>query len=56
MTDLAGWTRSVTVSWVSPTNINQTSNSETGLKCITVTVSKGGTVLATRSALRGQYP
>ncbi len=55
MTDLAGWTRSVTVAWVNPANITQTLLTESGVKRITVTVSKGGAVLATRSALRGKY-
>jgi prepilin-type N-terminal cleavage/methylation domain-containing protein len=56
MTDLAGWTRSVAVTWVNPANLAQTSVTESGLKRITVTVFKGGVVLATRSALRGKYP
>jgi MSHA pilin protein MshD len=56
MTDLSGWTRSVAVAWVNPSNIAQSSSTETGVKMITVTVTYNGTVMATRTCLRGNYP
>jgi hypothetical protein len=54
--DLAGWSRSVTVQWVTVASPTTVSASDTGLKLITVNVSCNGTLLASRSALKGSYP
>ncbi|MDB5385551.1 MAG: hypothetical protein JWM11_1197 [Planctomycetaceae bacterium] len=40
-----GWTRSASVSWVDPTTLIVNSTTDTGLKKITVTVSKGTKIL-----------
>lgn len=40
-----GWTQSVSVVWANPTTLQQTTSSNTGLKKITVTVSKGSKTL-----------
>ena len=55
MAELTGWTRSVIVEWVltaAPTTI---SLSDTGLKRITVTVSRNGIPLSTRAGLKGRH-
>jgi type II secretory pathway pseudopilin PulG len=54
--DLTGWTRKVTVQWVSPTNVAQTSSTETGAKLITVTVLHSNVVRATRLGVRTNVP
>ena len=54
--DLAGWRRSVVVEWVTLADPTVTASSESNLKRITVTVSYNGTIVATRSALKGNYP
>ena len=46
------WTRSVAVVRVNPDDLSQTSGSETGAKKVTVTIKRGGRVLATRTAVR----
>lgn len=51
-----GWSRSVQVRWVLASDPATTSNTETGVKCITVTVRKGAAALAQRSALRTNLP
>ncbi len=56
MSDLSGWTRSVSVVWVSSTSPTTVSGSETGVKRITVTVSKGTQSLATRTAIKVKAP
>jgi MSHA pilin protein MshD len=56
MTELTGWQRSVSVAWVSTTNLSSISSSETGVKRITVTVSKNGATLATRVAIKVNAP
>jgi Tfp pilus assembly protein PilV len=50
------WRRSVVVTWINPTNLSQTSNTETGIKQITVNVYHNGLLVATRSALRSIAP
>ena len=50
--NLAGWTRSVQVQRVEPTDLSQSAESDTGVKKITVTVSYGGLELATAVAVR----
>jgi len=51
----SGWSRSVAVEWVNPSNPSLTVLSDQGAKRITVTVSKNGTVAATLQALRTDY-
>jgi type II secretory pathway pseudopilin PulG len=46
------WTRAVAVEYASPASPDQPAFTDTGIKRITVTVAAGGTVLATRTALR----
>src|SRR5262249_5681423 len=41
---LSSWTRSVTVQWVDPTTLSSSSSSATGLKLITVTTTRSGSV------------
>ncbi len=47
-----GYTRSVTVQWVWPLLVNTTSNNETGVKRVTVTVKRGDRVVSQLVALR----
>jgi type II secretory pathway pseudopilin PulG len=51
LTNVAGWTRSVTVAWVSAVNFSS-SASASGAKRITVTASYNGTPVATATAVR----
>ena len=46
------WSRAIAVEYASPASPDQPAFTDTGVKRITVTVSAGGTVLATRTALR----
>ena len=50
--DLTGWSRSVTVQWVTPDNLDTVASSDTGLKCVTVTVTDPFGRTASLSALR----
>jgi len=50
--ELVGWSRSVTVQWVTPDNPDTVSGSDTGLKCVTVTVTDPFGRTASLSALR----
>lgn len=43
---LTGWTQAVNVAWANPATLSSTGSSNTGLKKITVTISKNGTSLA----------
>jgi hypothetical protein len=53
----SGWERSVVVEWVNPQNPALPSLTGQGVKRITVTVKRDGTVLAKHSALRSiDYP
>lgn len=54
--DLNGWTRNVTVAWVTPTDVTKTSATETGAKLITVTVVHNNVVRATRVGVRTNVP
>lgn len=47
-----GWTHSVAVQWVNPTTLAATTASNTGLKKLTVTVSKGDKTIATATGYR----
>jgi MSHA pilin protein MshD len=49
---LTGWTRAAAVAYVSPTDATVTSLTDTGVKRITVTVSRAGTPMAKLVALR----
>jgi hypothetical protein len=55
MSELAGWTRAVSVEWVTTANPTVASAVDTGLKRVTVTVSKGGIALSTRTGLKGRH-
>jgi Tfp pilus assembly protein PilW len=47
-----GWTRAVTVTWADPATLAPTKQPDTGLKVITVTVSRAGVPRATLTAYR----
>ena len=50
--NFTGWTRSVAVCWVSPTNLMTPAGSETNIKRVTVTVSHNGLPVATSVAIK----
>jgi type II secretory pathway pseudopilin PulG len=50
--DLSGWCRSVVVEWADPTNLTRVAKSDSGVKRITVIVTRDGAVLATMVAVR----
>lgn len=52
MPDLDGWSRSVVVNWVSPSDAKTVVGTETGLKRIEITVKCKGETTAIMSALR----
>ena len=54
--NLTGWQRKVTVQWVSPTNVTQTSATESGAKLVTVTVLHNSIARATRVGVRTNAP
>ena len=56
MTELTGWQRSVSLAWVNSANLSTVSAAETGVKRITVTVSKNNVTLATRVAIKVKAP
>jgi MSHA pilin protein MshD len=56
MSDLQGWTRSVTVQRVSISNPATVVTTESGLKRVTVTISKKGVTLASVAALKASAP
>jgi MSHA pilin protein MshD len=56
MSNLAGWSRSVSIAWVSPANLNATSSTDTGIKRIIITVKRNSMPCATRTALRTRAP
>jgi prepilin-type N-terminal cleavage/methylation domain-containing protein len=51
LTDLTGWQRSVSVSWINPNTLTQTKMLETGAKRVTVTVQRGPREVATLVAV-----
>ena len=52
ISELRGWTRSVSVTWVNSLNLSQICGNDTGVKRITVTVRRGDQVVASLVALR----
>ena len=52
ITDAGGYTRSVSICWIDPVALVLTSSTNTGVKQITVTVSRGNIVLATVAGYR----
>ncbi|MCR4411431.1 MAG: prepilin-type N-terminal cleavage/methylation domain-containing protein [Thermoguttaceae bacterium] len=56
MTGWEGWQRQVAVAWVIPTDVSQTTATESGAKRITVTVRYRGATRASRNALRTSAP
>jgi prepilin-type N-terminal cleavage/methylation domain-containing protein len=52
LTNLADWSRRVTVTWVDPASIDTTRGTESGMKRITVSVSRGLKPVASLTALR----
>jgi hypothetical protein len=52
MTGLSSWSRSVTVSWVNPSDLTTPVLVESGCKLITVKVSRAGQTLAQLTAVR----
>jgi Tfp pilus assembly protein PilV len=52
---LTGWTRSVRVEFVEATDPARVASSDSGLKRITVEVSKTGKLRASQTGLRGRY-
>lgn len=51
-----GWSRKVSVVWVSPSDLTTKVSSESGVKRITVTVAHHNAVLATMVAIRANWP
>jgi hypothetical protein len=47
-----GWTQAVSVIWADPTSLGSTASANTGLKKMTVTISKNGTTLASIAGYR----
>jgi hypothetical protein len=43
---LTGWTQAVSVAWADPTTLGSTASTNTGLKKMTVTISKNGVTMA----------
>jgi MSHA pilin protein MshD len=56
LSDLSGWTRSVTVQWVSTAPPFAAAATDTSLKQITVTVRRNGAILASIVAIKGDVP
>jgi MSHA pilin protein MshD len=56
MAELTGWQRSVAVVWVNSTSPTTVSATETGIKRITVTVSRNNAALATAVAIKVKAP
>lgn len=50
--DLTGWSRAVTVEWVSAGNVGTVSGSETGVKRARITVSFGSVAILTRTIIK----
>jgi prepilin-type N-terminal cleavage/methylation domain-containing protein len=56
MSNMTGWSRSVAVAWVSSSNPNQPSSTETGVKRMVVTVKRNNVTCGVRTALRTRAP
>ena len=56
LSDLADWKRSASVAWVSSTDLSSVSGGETGVKRITVTVSRHGLTVGELVAIRVGAP
>lgn len=56
MANLTGWSRSISVIWVSTTDFTRSAGYETGVKQITVTVAHNNTVVATCTAIKANNP
>ncbi len=56
MSGYTGWKRSVVVEWVNSTNLTGVSGTDTGVKRITVTVTRDGRTLAELVAIRAGTP
>jgi MSHA pilin protein MshD len=52
ISNLSDWTRRVTVAWVDPSNLDTNRLNESGIKRITVTISRGLKPIATLNALK----
>ena len=52
LSDFSAWGRSVVVQWVTSGNLTQAVDSDTGIKCIVVTVTRNGREIVSLSALR----
>ena len=51
-----GWERAVVVQWINPANLTQALGSESGVKRVTVQVSRNGQRLATAVGIRSNAP
>lgn len=56
LTGLAGWTRSVVVIWIEPSDLNLASTTDKGLKRIHVSVTYQGRVMASAIGFAGGTP
>ncbi len=54
--DLAGWQRTVTVEWVNPNDLAQTSAFDTGAKRVTIAVRYNGKPIASQVSIRTRAP
>jgi MSHA pilin protein MshD len=52
MSGMSGWKRSVTVDWVTPADVTQTSLTESGAKRVVVTIKHNNITITTRTAIK----